>query len=82
MRWRMHAHRAGNKFPDQQRPRARVQDSRQAWIPAVTPFLAQTIDIEIARYDGSISAVNANNFTYTRKFATATDNYMVTLPYI
>ncbi len=50
--------------------------------PTVTPFLAQTIDIEIARYDGSISAVNANNFTYTRKFATATDNYTVTLPYI
>jgi hypothetical protein len=34
--------------------------------PTVSPFVAQTIDIEIARYDGSISAVNANNFTYTR----------------
>ena len=50
--------------------------------PTVTPFLAQTIDIEIARYDGSISAVNANNFTYTRKFNTSSDNYTFSLPYI
>jgi len=50
--------------------------------PTVTPFLAQTIDIEIARYDGDISSVNANTFTYTRKFNTATDNYSFALPYI
>ena len=50
--------------------------------PTLGPFTAQTIDIEIARYDGSISAVNANNFTYTRKFNTSTDNYTFSLPYI
>jgi hypothetical protein len=50
--------------------------------PTVSPFVAQTIDIEIARYDGSISAVNANNFTYTRKFNTPGDNYTFALPYI
>jgi hypothetical protein len=50
--------------------------------PLAAPLVAQTVDIEIARYDGSISAVNANNFTYTRKFATAGDDYTFTLPYI
>ena len=50
--------------------------------PLASPLVAQTIDIEIARYDGSISAVNANNFTYTRKFNTTGDDYTFTLPYI
>ena len=50
--------------------------------PLAAPLVAQTIDIEIARYDGGISAVNANNFTYTRKFNTSTDNYTFALPYI
>ncbi len=50
--------------------------------PTVTPFVAQTIDIEIARYDGSISAVNGNTFTYTRKFNTPGDNYSFAIPYI
>ena len=50
--------------------------------PLASPLVAQTIDIEIARYDGSISAVNANNFTYTRKFNTPTDDYTFALPYI
>jgi hypothetical protein len=50
--------------------------------PLATPLVAQTIDIEIARYDGSISAVNGNTFTYTRKFNTSTDNYSFALPYI
>jgi Domain of unknown function (DUF4382) len=50
--------------------------------PLASPLLAQTIDIEIARYDGGISAVNANTFTYTRKFNTSSDNYTFALPYI
>jgi hypothetical protein len=50
--------------------------------PLASPLVAQTIDIETARYDGSISAVNANNFTYTRKFNTAGDDYSFALPYI
>lgn len=47
-----------------------------------SPLVAQTVDIEIARYDGSISAVNANNFTYTRRFRTSGDDYSFVLPYI
>ncbi len=50
--------------------------------PLASPLVAQTIDIEIARYDGGISAVNPNNFTYTRKFNTAGDDYTFALPYI
>ena len=50
--------------------------------PLASPLVAESVDIEIARYDGSISAVNANNFTYTRNFHTATDDYSFTLPYI
>jgi Domain of unknown function (DUF4382) len=50
--------------------------------PTVTPYTAETIDIEIARYDGSISAVNANSFTYSRKFNTPGDDYSFALPYI
>jgi hypothetical protein len=50
--------------------------------PLASPLVAQTIDIEIAKYDGGISAVNANTFTYTRKFNTATDDYTFALPYI
>jgi hypothetical protein len=50
--------------------------------PLATPLVAQTVDIEIARYDGNISAVNANTFTYTRKFNTLTDNYTFAIPYI
>lgn len=50
--------------------------------PLASPLVAQTVDIETARYDGSISAVNANNFTFTRKFNTATDDYTFALPYI
>lgn len=50
--------------------------------PLASPLVAQTVDIETARYDGSISAVNANNFTYTRKFNTPGDDYSFALPYI
>jgi hypothetical protein len=50
--------------------------------PLASPLVAQTVDIEIARYDGTISLSNSNNFTYTRKFATATDDYTFALPYI
>ncbi len=50
--------------------------------PLATPLLAQTIDIETAVYDGRISGANTTSFTYTRRFATVTDDYSVTLPYI
>jgi hypothetical protein len=50
--------------------------------PLASPLLAQTIDIEIARYDGVISGTTTNGFTYTRKFHTVSDDYAITLPFI
>lgn len=50
--------------------------------PLATTLTAQSIDIEIARFDGNISAPTNANFTYTRNFATTTDDYVVTLNYI
>jgi hypothetical protein len=50
--------------------------------PLAVPLVAQSVDIEIARYDGKISLPNSNNFTYTRNFATPGDNYTFALPYI
>jgi hypothetical protein len=46
------------------------------------PLVAQTIDIETADYSGTISNPTADQFTYTRAFATVADDYSVTLPYI
>jgi hypothetical protein len=50
--------------------------------PLATTWVAQTIDIEVAKYDGKISAPDMTGFTYTRLFNTATDDYSVTLSYI
>ena len=50
--------------------------------PLATPLVAQSIDIELAAYDGKISAPNMTGFTYTRVFRTVTDDYSVTLDYI
>lgn len=52
--------------------------------PLASPsaWVAQTVDIEIARFDGSISNANSVNFTYTRDFFTASDDYSKTLDYI
>jgi Domain of unknown function (DUF4382)/Domain of unknown function (DUF5666) len=50
--------------------------------PLANPWVAQTIDIEVAQYDGKISAPDMTGFTYTWAFRTATDDYTVTLPYI
>jgi hypothetical protein len=47
-----------------------------------SPLVATSIDIEIARYDGAITASNTTNFTYNRDFRTATDNYTAQLPFI
>ena len=38
--------------------------------PLAIPLVADTVDIEIARYDGVISGANSNGFTYTRNFKT------------
>ncbi len=50
--------------------------------PLASPMVASSIEIEIARYDGSISNSNLNSFEYTHDFHTASDDYQVTLPYI
>jgi hypothetical protein len=50
--------------------------------PLASQLVAQTVDIELAKYDGSISSPNDTDFTYTRAFATASDDYTMTLPYI
>jgi hypothetical protein len=50
--------------------------------PLATPLVAQSIDIEVAKYDGKISAPDMSGFTFTRTFRTATDDYSVNLKYI
>ncbi len=50
--------------------------------PLASSLTASTVDIEIARFDGIISGADASQFTYTRSFATAADDYTATLPYI
>ena len=49
---------------------------------ASPPWVASSVDIEIARYDGSISNSSLTSFEYTHDFHTASDDYQVTLPYI
>jgi hypothetical protein len=53
-----------------------------AVVPLTSPPVAQTIDIETARYDGTISGSNLNNFTFTHDFHTAKDDYTEQLPFI
>jgi hypothetical protein len=50
--------------------------------PLATPLVAQSIDIETARFDGYISGTTTTGFTYTRNFHTSSDDYVVPLNYI
>jgi hypothetical protein len=50
--------------------------------PLATPLVAQSFDIETARYDGEVSAPDSSGFTLTRWFRTAKDDYVYTLDYI
>ncbi len=50
--------------------------------PLAVPLVAQSIDIEIARFGGVISNPTSTAFTYTRDFHNATDDYISTLAYI
>jgi len=48
-------------------------------------FIADSVDIEIARYDGTIGSMQANpvnGITYTHHFRNANDDYTVLLPFI
>jgi hypothetical protein len=50
--------------------------------PLATPLVAQSVDIEVAKYDGKISLPDNTGFTYTRAFATPADDYAFTMNYI
>ncbi len=50
--------------------------------PLASPLVASEIDIEIARYDGTITGGNLTSFNYTRDFHTASDDYTMQLPFI
>ncbi len=50
--------------------------------PLATPLVAQSIDIETAKYDGTVSAPDSTGFTLTSLFRTAEDDYVYTLAYI
>ena len=50
--------------------------------PLQSPLVAQTVDIEIARFEGAISSPNSANFTYTRNFVTVADDYIKQMIYI
>lgn len=50
--------------------------------PFASPLVADSIDIETARYDGAISAPTTSGFMYTRVFHTASDDYTYQMDYI
>jgi Domain of unknown function (DUF4382)/Domain of unknown function (DUF5666) len=50
--------------------------------PVATPLVAQSIDIETARYSGAISASSVAAFTYTRNFFDGNDDYVYAMNYI
>jgi hypothetical protein len=49
--------------------------------PAATPMTAQTVDIEVPRFEGAVTASGSSGLTYTRTFTTAADDYTVNLGY-
>ena len=50
--------------------------------PLQVPLVADTVDIEIARFDGLISSPNMTSFVYTRNFMDSNDDYTKTMFYI
>jgi Domain of unknown function (DUF4382) len=50
--------------------------------PLASSFVASAVDIEIARYDGTITASNLTNFTYNRNFVNTNDDYTAQLAFI
>lgn len=49
--------------------------------PLAVPLVAQSVDIELAKYGGTISSANSTSFMYTGKFNTLADNYTFTEAY-
>jgi len=50
--------------------------------PLANPLVADTVDIEIAAYSGTISNANATGFTYTHDFLRSSDDYSVDLGFL
>jgi hypothetical protein len=50
--------------------------------PLASQFVASAIDIEIARYDGTITGSNLTSFTYNRNFVNTNDDYTAQLAFI
>jgi len=49
--------------------------------PLAANLTAKTVDIEIAKFEGTISSPSTTQFTYTRNFVGTADDYTMTLPY-
>jgi len=49
--------------------------------PLAATLTAATVDIEIAKYEGTISKATSAGFTYTRAFANAADSYTMNLAF-
>ena len=50
--------------------------------PLANPLVADTVDIEMADYSGTISNATATGFTYTRNFLRSSDDYTVNLSFL
>jgi hypothetical protein len=50
--------------------------------PLASPLVASSVDIEIARYDGTITGSNLTSFSYNHDFVNTNDDYTVQLPFI
>ena len=50
--------------------------------PLANPLVADTVDIEMADYSGTISNANATGFTYTHDYLRTADDYSVNLDFL
>jgi len=50
--------------------------------PLANPLVADTVDIEMANYSGTISNANATSFTYTHDYLRTTDDYSMNLDFL
>ena len=50
--------------------------------PLANPLVADTVDIEMANYSGTISNAGATGLTYTRNFLRASDDYSVNVNFL
>jgi len=50
--------------------------------PLANPLVADTVDIEMADYSGTVSNATATGFSYTRNFLRASDDYTANLSFL